>query len=79
MSKLSGRGGVITGGGGVLCSAIAEGLAQEGIRCVLLDLAEEKARAALERVRRAGSDGLAIKTNVLSRQDLESALEETLK
>ena len=77
--ELSGKVAVITGGGGVLCSAIAEGLAKEGVRCVLLDLAEEKAQAALERVRRAGSDGLAIKTNVLSRQDLESALEETLK
>ncbi len=63
----------------MLCSAIAEGLAREGVRCVLLDLAEDKAQAALERVRQVGSDGLAIKTNVLSRQDLESALEETLK
>ena len=63
----------------MLCSTIAEGLAREGVRCVLLDLAEDKAQAALERVRQVGSDGLAIKTNVLSRQDLESALEETLK
>ncbi|MBC7099136.1 SDR family oxidoreductase, partial [Candidatus Bipolaricaulota bacterium] len=67
------------GGGGVLCSAIAEGLAKEGVKAVLLDLAEEKAQAALERVRNAGSDGLALKVNVLSRQDLERAREETLK
>lgn len=79
MADLSGRVAVITGGGGVLCSAIAAGLAKEGIRCVLLDLTEDKAQAALDRVRKAGSDGLAIKTNVLSREDLERALEETLK
>jgi len=79
VSKVFGKVAVITGGGGVLCSTIAEGLAREGVRCVLLDLAEDKAQAALERVRQVGSDGLAIKTNVLSRQDLESALEETLK
>jgi NAD(P)-dependent dehydrogenase (short-subunit alcohol dehydrogenase family) len=69
---------VITGGGGVLCSAIAEGLAKEGVRSVLLDLAEERARAALERVRKAGSTGLALKANVLAQEDLERAVKETL-
>ncbi len=62
----------------MLCSAIAEGLAREGVKVVLLDLAEDKAKAALEKVRKAGSDGLAIKTNVLSRADLERAAQETL-
>ena len=76
--ELEGKVAVVTGGGGVLCSAIAEGLAREGVKTALLDLAEDKAHAALERLRRAGSDGLAIKTNVLSREDLERALEETL-
>ena len=59
-------------------SAIAEGLAREGVRCVLLDIAEDKAEAALERVRKAGSDGLAIKASVLDRADLERAAEKTL-
>ena len=36
--ELSGKVAVITGGGGVLCSAIAEGLAKDGVRCILLDL-----------------------------------------
>jgi len=79
MGELSGKVAVITGGGGVLCSAIAEGLAREGVKTVLLDLAQDKAEAALGKVRKAGSDGLALKTNVLSRADLERALEETLK
>lgn len=78
MGKLSDKVAVITGGGGVLCSAIAAGLAQEGVRCVLFDLAEDKAQAALDKVRHAGSDGLAIKTNVLSWADLTQAAEETL-
>jgi len=78
MGELSGKVAVITGGGGVLCSAIAEGLAREGMVAVLLDLAEDKAQAALERVRKAGGDGLAIKTNVLSRADLQAALDKTL-
>ncbi len=79
MSELRGKVAVITGGGGVLPSAIAEGLAKDGVRCVLLDLAEEKAEAALRGVRDAGSDGLALQANVLSRTDLEKAAQETLK
>lgn len=79
MGEFSGKVAVITGGGGVLCSTIAEGLAREGVRCVLLDLALDKAQATLDRVRRAGSDGLALKANVLSRGELERAAEETLK
>ncbi|MBC7109127.1 MAG: SDR family NAD(P)-dependent oxidoreductase, partial [Methanomassiliicoccales archaeon] len=79
MQELYGKVAVITGGGGVLPSAIAEGLAKDGVRCVLLDLAEEKAQAALERVRQAGSDGLALKADVLSRADLEKAAEQTLR
>ncbi|MGY4707410.1 SDR family oxidoreductase [Candidatus Bipolaricaulota sp. J31] len=77
--ELSGKVAVITGGGGVLCSAIAEGLAKEGVRCVLLDIAEGRAREALERVKGAGADGLALKASVLDRKDLERAAEETLK
>ncbi len=79
MSEFLGKVAVITGGGGILPAAIAEGLAQEGVRCVLLDLALEKAEAALRRVRHAGSEGLALRTNVLSRADLEKAAEATLK
>ncbi len=76
---LSGKVAVITGGGGILCSTIADGLAREGVRCVLIDIAADKAQAALRRVREAGSDGLAIKASVLDREDLERAAEETLK
>ena len=78
MGELAGKVAVITGGGGVLCSAIAEGLAREGVLAVVLDLAEDKAQGALERVRKAGGDGLAIKANVLSRDDLQAALDKTL-
>lgn len=79
MRELEGKVAVITGGGGVLPSAIAEGLAKDGVRCVLLDLAEEKAQDALRRVRQAGSNGLALRTNVLSREELERAAQETMR
>ena len=78
MGELRGKVAVITGGGGILCSHIAEGLARERVQVALLDIAEDKAEAALERVRRAGSDGLAIKTDVLSRDSLNAAAEKVI-
>ena len=78
MNDLSGKVAVITGGGGVLCSAIAEGLAKEGVRTVLLDIAAEKAEETVARVRKAGSDGLFLQTSVLSREELDEAVKRTL-
>lgn len=69
---------MITGAGGVLCSCIAEGLAREGARIVVLDIVYDKARATLQRVQMAGSEGIALKTDVLSRKDLEQAAQITL-
>jgi len=78
MHDVNGRVAVITGGGGVLGSAIAVGLARAGARVALLDLDEGKAVAARERVRSAGGDGLAIEASVLERGNLERAAKETL-
>jgi len=78
MSELSGKIAVITGGAGILCSAIAEGLAMDGVRTVLLDIDRDKAQDTLERVRRMGSDGMVLKTNVLSREELEEAVKRVL-
>lgn len=79
MEEWKDRVAVITGGAGVLPSALAEGLAKCGVSCVLLDIAEEKAQQALARVKAAGGDGLALEANVVLRADLERAKEETLK
>lgn len=69
---------VITGGGGVLCSQIAECLAEEGVKIVLIDIAEDKAQETLRRVKTAGSDGLVIKANVVSKSDLKAAADQVL-
>lgn len=75
---MKGKVAVITGGAGVLCAAIAEGLAREGVKIALLDIDKEKAEKALDLVRAAGSEGLAVKTSVLSREELEQAAEKIL-
>jgi len=79
MNRLEGKVAVITGGAGVLCSAIAEGLAQEGARIVLLDIDEKRAQETLNRVHAAGSDGPFIKTSVLSREELNNAARQTVE
>ena len=66
---------MITGGGGVLCSAIAQGLAAAGVVVALLDRDEGKAKEALDRVKRAGGDGLGLQADVLDRESLEGAAE----
>ena len=75
MDKFENKIAVITGGAGVLCSAIAVGLARERARIVLLDIDEKRAQETLSRVHEAGSDGLFIKTSVLSRDELNAACE----
>ena len=77
--NLSNRVAVVTGGAGVLCSAIAKGLAQQGITVVLLDLALDKAEAVAESIRSEGGAGLALRASVLDRSDLEVAAEKILE
>ena len=64
---------VITGGAGVLCSAIAHGLAREGTSVVLLDLALDRAEAVAEAIRSTGRTAMAIQASVLDRDSLETA------
>lgn len=61
---------VITGAGGVLCSSIAEMLANKGYAIALLDLNEESAVAVAERIALKGQIAKAYACNVLSRESL---------
>jgi len=73
MSKTESRVAIVTGGGGVLCSAIAQGLAREGTSVVLLDLALDRAEVVAESIRSAGGTAMAIQASVLDRESLEAA------
>lgn len=63
----------ITGGGGVLCSGIAEDLAARGMAVAVLDLAKAAAEEVAGRIRSAGGTAVAIEANVLDRDSLEAA------
>ena len=70
---LTGKVAVITGAGGVLCSAFAEVLAQAGAKVALLDINEDAVRKVAEHIRAEGGDAAAVRADCLSRESLEEA------
>ena len=62
---------VITGAGGVLCSAFAKCLAAEGVRVMLLDLNYEAAKAVSDEIVANGGVAEAYECNVLDRAQIE--------
>ncbi|MGW8316696.1 MAG: SDR family oxidoreductase [Bacteroidales bacterium] len=70
---------VITGGGGVLGTSMAKGLASAGVIPVILDINEEAARnAAAEISAETGTACHGFKADVLSRESLEEVREKIL-
>ncbi|TKJ36773.1 MAG: D-mannonate oxidoreductase [Planctomycetes bacterium B3_Pla] len=67
---------VITGGGGVLCSAMAKALAKAGARIAVLDLDEVAAAQVADGIKSSGGLAIAVKCDVLDKESLESAKEE---
>jgi len=67
---------VITGGGGVLCSAMAVALAKAGARIAVLDLDEVAAAQVADEIKSSGGLAIGIKCDVLNKESLESAKEE---
>lgn len=69
---------VITGAGGVLCSAFAKCLSREGVRVMLLDLNYEAAKAVRDEIINDGGIAEAYECNVLERDSLESVHNDIL-
>jgi len=76
---LRGKAAVVTGGAGVLGSAMAEGLAQAGARVAILGHSEAKARAVVEKLRELGHEALGVGVDVLQKDTLLDAKELILK
>jgi NAD(P)-dependent dehydrogenase (short-subunit alcohol dehydrogenase family) len=71
VSSFAGKVAVITGGGSGIGRALALGLAREGARVVVADVDEADSAETVRLVEAAGADGLAVRTNVAERQDVE--------
>ncbi|MCG9970538.1 SDR family oxidoreductase [Christiangramia crocea] len=67
---------VITGAGGVLCSALAKALAKEGHKIALLDLCKEAANKVVTEIESSGGLALAVEANVLDKTSLIKAREK---
>ncbi len=66
---------VLTGAGGVLCSAFAKCLAKEGAKVALLDLNEQAAKMVADEICQDHGTAIAVGADVLSRASLEKALD----
>ena len=72
---ISGKAAVVTGGAGVLCSAICRALAQAGARVAVLDL---NAAAAETLAAELGGGAIGLACDVLERPSLEAAAQAVL-
>ena len=68
---LTGKTAVVTGGAGVLCSAIVKMFAANGVNVAILDLSEERAQALAHEI--GGDKVIGIGMNVLERASIEAA------
>lgn len=71
--NLKGRVAVVTGGGGVLCSAFAKTLAKQGCKVAVLDLNEAAAQATVDEIIAEGGEAIAVGCNVLDAESMKKA------
>ncbi|MGP3790579.1 SDR family NAD(P)-dependent oxidoreductase [Pseudomonas sp. B392_1p] len=70
---------VVIGSATGLGRAMAEGFAREGAQLVLADVDANKVKETLQHVESLGAQAIAIKTDVMKREDLVALTEGTLK
>jgi NAD(P)-dependent dehydrogenase (short-subunit alcohol dehydrogenase family) len=71
--NLDGKTAAVTGGGGVLCSTMAEALAECGAAVAVLDLRQEAAERVASGIRKKGGRAVGVACNVLDRKSLDDA------
>ncbi len=71
--NLTGKVAVVTGGGGILCSAMAQALAKCGAAVAVADLKLEAAQAVADKIIADGGKALAVACNALDRASLDAA------
>lgn len=70
---LDGLVAVITGGAGVLGSAMAMGLAKAGVKVAILSRTASKVEAAVQEIQSAGGTAMPLVADVLDKEQLEQA------
>jgi NAD(P)-dependent dehydrogenase (short-subunit alcohol dehydrogenase family) len=72
---LEGKVAVVTGGGGVLCGAMARALGRLGAKVAVLDLFPAAAEAVAQDIEAGGGQAMAVQCDVLDRSSIKSAAE----
>lgn len=70
---ISGQVAVVTGGAGVLCTAMCRTLAEAGVKVAVLDLNQKAAEELASEIRSTGGDAVGVACNVLDKRSLEMA------
>jgi NAD(P)-dependent dehydrogenase (short-subunit alcohol dehydrogenase family) len=73
---IAGKTAVVTGGGGVLCGAMADALAAAKAKVAVLDLRLEAADRVVAEIKSEGGKAMAVAVDVLDRKSIEAAREE---
>jgi gluconate 5-dehydrogenase len=76
--SLEGRVAIVAGGGGAIGAALAEALAGAGARVAVAGRTQGTLDAAVERIRAAGSEGLAVPADATDEADAERVVAETV-
>ena len=78
MFDVSGKVAAKTGGGGILCSGMAEALGAAGVKVAVLDLREDAAEVVAKKIRGQGGQAVAVAVDVLRRDSIEDAYKKVV-
>lgn len=70
---------VVTGGGGVLCSTLAESLAAQKVKVAVLDLNEAAAQKVAHKINQNGGEAMGVVANVLETNSLKDARTQVIE
>ncbi len=76
---LNGKVAVVTGGGGVLCGAMAEAIGACGAKVAILDLRKKAADKVADKINSEGGKAIGVAANVLEKGSLAIAVKEVEK
>jgi NAD(P)-dependent dehydrogenase (short-subunit alcohol dehydrogenase family) len=77
--RLQNRVAVVTGGANGIGVAYALGMAKEGARVVIADVDQEAGERVIQDMKKAGGEGIFIRTDVSQKEEVENMVAETIK